>query len=83
VEEHNRAAADRVAEEHGPVHGANAHAFADFMGNHYARRVEAAAEPMCREFTEEYFVRNAWPNEAQREVVEESVDLVREAGRTV
>ena len=76
VEAHNRAVAQRVAEEHGPVHGANAEAFADFMGNHYARPVEEATDAMVREFVSEYFVRNAWPTEDQRAVVEESVELV-------
>jgi hypothetical protein len=81
VEAHNRAVAERVAEAHGEVHGANADAFADFMGNHYARPVEQATDAMVREFVTEYFVRNAWPTEEQREVVEESVELAVETAR--
>ena len=79
VEGHNREVAARVREEHGPVHGANAESFADFMGNHYARPVEAATAGMVREFIEEYFVRNAWPSESQREVVEKSIERVFDA----
>jgi hypothetical protein len=81
VEAHNRTVAERVAEDHGPVHGATAEAFADFMGNHYARPVEQATASMVREFRSEYFVRNAWPTEEQREVVAESVELTVETAR--
>ena len=78
VEAHNRALAESVEAEHGEVHGANAHAFADFMGNHYARPVERATERQVREFTEEYFTRNAWPSEDQREALDRSLDLLFE-----
>jgi hypothetical protein len=78
VEAHNRALAEAVEAEHGPVHGANAHAFADFMGNHYARPIERATERQVREFAEEYFPRNAWPTEAQREALDASLDLLFE-----
>jgi hypothetical protein len=81
VEAHNRAVAEQVEAEHGPVHGANAHAFADFMGNHYARPVETATDAMVREFTEEYFVRNAWPDDRQRELIERSLELVKRQTR--
>ena len=69
VEEHNRAVAEQVRAEHGEVHGGNAHAFADFMSNHYAKRVETATPEEREEFREEYLPRNAWPTEAQREAV--------------
>ena len=78
VEAHNRAVAERVRAEHGEVHGANAHAFADFMSNHYAKRVEAASPAEREEFLEEYFRRNAWPTEAQRDAVQRSLWLVEE-----
>ncbi|WP_435179684.1 DUF7108 family protein [Halorussus sp. AFM4] len=78
VERHNREVAARVREAHGDVHGDNAAAFADFMGNHYARPVESATSGEVAEFLEEYFPRNAWPTEKQRAVVEESIDLVFE-----
>ena len=81
TEAHNRAVADRVEAEHGAVHGQTAHAFADFMSNHYAKPVEQATPAEVREFVEEYFPRNAWPSNDQRAVVEESVDLVRETAR--
>jgi hypothetical protein len=78
VDEHNMTVAERVAEAHGEVHGANARAFATFMSNHYARPVEEATDRMREEFLTEYFPRNAWPNDDQRAVVEESLDLVAE-----
>lgn len=78
VDEHNRDVAARVREARGEVHGDNAEAFADFMGNHYARPVESATDDEVEEFLTEYFPRNAWPSEAQRAVVEDSLDLVFE-----
>ena len=82
VEAHNAELVERVAEGAGPVHAANARAFADFMGNHYVRRMESAGEREVRDFLSEYFPRNAWPSEEQRSVVEESLRLVFEAGDT-
>ncbi|WP_137283351.1 DUF7108 family protein [Halorussus salinisoli] len=79
VEQHNRELAEKVRREHGSVHGDNAAAFADFMGNHYARPMESASSGEIEEFLAEYFPRNAWPTEKQRAVVEESIDLVFEA----
>jgi len=79
VEEHNREVAAQIADEHGEVHGANARAFADFMSNHYARRVESATSDEVHEFRTEYFRRNAWPTEKQKAVVERSIALVYEA----
>lgn len=76
VDEHNTAVAERVAEAHGPVHGANATAFATFMSNHYARPVDEATTAMREEFRTEYFPRNAWPDDDQREAVAESLELV-------
>ncbi|WP_166035542.1 DUF7108 family protein [Halorussus pelagicus] len=78
VEQHNRDIAARVREVHGDVHGDNAAAFADFMGNHYARPVESATSDELSEFFSEYFPRNAWPTEKQRKTVQESIDLVFE-----
>jgi hypothetical protein len=78
VEAHNRTLAAEVEAEHGPVHGANAHAFADFMGNHYARTVERATGRQVQEFLAEYFPRNAWPTDDQREAIETSLDLLFE-----
>jgi hypothetical protein len=78
VEARNRALAESVEAEHGGVHGANAHAFADFMGNHYAKPIERATERQVEEFTEEYFPRNAWPTDEQREALGESLDLLFE-----
>jgi hypothetical protein len=83
VEAHNRDLARTVATRYGDVHGANAHALADFMGNHYAKPVEDATRAELEEFLDEYFPRNAFPSEAQREYVEESVALVFEAADDV
>jgi len=72
-----------VGDAYGDVHGANAAAFADFMSNHYARPVESATDVEIEEFLTEYFPRNAWPTDAQKAVVDESVELVFEsAGAT-
>ena len=79
VEAHNREIAERVEAEHGGVHGATAHAFADFMGNHYARRLETAGPRECREFLEEYLPRNAWPTAEQLAVAADSLALTFEA----
>jgi len=76
VEAHNRDVVADVDATAGPVHAANASAFADFMGNHYVRRVESAGEAEVREFIEHYFPRNAWPSSEQRDVVHESLRLV-------
>jgi hypothetical protein len=79
VEEHNRELVARVRESHGDAHGDNAAAFADFMGNHYARPVDSATSDEVAEFLGEYYPRNVWPTEKQRTIVEESIDLVFEA----
>jgi hypothetical protein len=78
VEAHNRAVADRVREKYGEIHGANAHAFADFMGNHYAKPLEAATPAEREEFRTEYFPRNAWPSDEQREAVTRSLQVIDE-----
>ena len=76
VAAHNDRVAERVEESHGAVHGANARTFADFMSNHYARRVESATEEEIEEFLGEYFVRNAWPTDDQKAVIETSLSFV-------
>jgi len=78
IEEHNRTLADAVAAEYGPVHGENAHALADFMGNHYLKEIERATAQELTEFCTEYFPRNAWPSEEQQAVITESISLVFE-----
>jgi len=61
-----------------PSNAANARAFADFMGNHYVRRMETAGQRELRDFLTEYYPRNAWPSDEQREAVYESLRLVFE-----
>lgn len=73
VESHNRELAKTVAAEHGTVHGDNAHALADFAGNHYAKQIERLTVAELAEFREEYFRRNAWPSDDQKAVVSESI----------
>jgi hypothetical protein len=72
----NEELVERVREAHGDVHGDNAEAFATFMNNHYARPMDTASEREREEFLEEYFPRNAWPTEEQREAVEQSLSWV-------
>lgn len=84
VEAHNRDLASAVREAHGDVHGDNADALADYVGNHYAKRIESLSGAELTEFRTDYFVRNAWPSEEQRAVIDESIELVYEiAGEPV
>lgn len=84
IDAHNTDLAQTVETEHGPVHGANAHALATFMSNHYLKPVEEATHEELSEFLTEYYRRNAWPTDDQKEVVRESVRLVFEcAGESV
>lgn len=83
VDNHNREIAARVRKRHGDVHGETAHAFAAFMSNHYAKPIETATPAEREEFRVEYFPRNAWPTDAQRDRVAESVRLTLEAADSV
>lgn len=80
LDERNRALVERVRAEHGPVHAANADRFADFMGNHCAKHVTAATRPEIERFLGEYYVRNAWPDPREREVVLDSLERLFEVG---
>ena len=82
VEAHNADLVAAVRETAGETHAKNARAFADFMGNHYVRRVETASAGELREFLDEYYPRNAWPDEEQRAVVARSLELLFEAADT-
>ncbi|MCG1002184.1 MULTISPECIES: hypothetical protein [Halobacterium] len=79
----NDAIVERVRERHGDVHGDNAAAFAEFMNNYYARPMDTADDREREEFLAEYFPRNAWPNEEQRERVEASLELLFEVAEDV
>jgi hypothetical protein len=79
AEAHNAALVDAVREATDERHAQNARAFADFMGNHYARRVETASAGEIREFLDEYYPRNAWPTDEERAVVAESLAALFEA----
>ncbi|MFB6292723.1 MAG: rnhA operon protein [Halonotius sp.] len=76
IEAHNADIVDRVADTYGQPHAANARAFADFMGNHYLMRMDAATADHCTEFLEEYFPRNAWASAAQQAAVDTSLEYV-------
>lgn len=78
VETHNREVVAEIAARADPIHAENASAFADFMGNHYVRRVDTATGEEIREFLDWYFPRNAFPTAAQRDAIEESLRLVFE-----
>ena len=80
VEATNERIVDAVAEAHGPDHAANVRAFADFMGNHYLKRVDDATDAEREEFLAEYYPRNAWPSPDQAAIVEQSLSLVDEIG---
>ena len=78
IDARNRELVDAARTAHGDVHGDTAAAFADFMGNHYARPMVEATGATIDEFCTEYFVRNAWPSDDQRAVLERSIELVFE-----
>jgi len=82
VAEHNREVVEAVREEHGPVHGANAEALAEFCNNHYAKPVEKLTPAEREEFLTDYYRRNVWPTDEQKAVVEESVSLAVETAST-
>lgn len=75
---HNQRLVDAVEELAGPIHAANAAAFATFMANHYVRRMETASPAELREFRSEYYPRNVWPTAEQRAVLAESLVFVFE-----
>jgi hypothetical protein len=78
IDEHNRSIARVVRERHGDVHGDTAAAFASFMSNHYAKPIEEATEAEREEFRREYFPRNAWPSDEQRDRLGRSMELIFE-----
>ncbi len=73
VAEDNDELVAAVEAEHGPTHAANARALADFAGNHYAKRVGALTGEELREFREEYYPRNVWPDDDQQAVLDGSL----------
>ncbi|QLG48061.1 DUF7108 family protein [Natrinema halophilum] len=78
VDASNRSLVEAVRDVHGEVHGDNASLLADFASNHYAKPIESLTGEELAEFRTEYFVRNAWPTEKQKEVIEESIRLLFE-----
>jgi hypothetical protein len=82
VAEANEAVAEAVTDDHGEVHGATASALAEFMSNHYAKRIADATAAELTEFKAEYFPRNAWPTDEQRALLDESIELTVEKSGT-
>lgn len=78
VERHNASVVEEIGTEYGDPHRGNVRAFADFMGNHYARPVESASAAELREFITEYYPRNVWLDEEARAVLESSLAYVFE-----
>ncbi|MFB6198554.1 MAG: rnhA operon protein, partial [Halobacteriaceae archaeon] len=73
IDSHNKDIARRVFEEYGATHGENAKAFADYMSNHVAKRVEDASSTEIDVFLRDYYPRNAWPSDEQRTLVVKSI----------
>lgn len=73
IDADNRAVVESVRERYGPVHAANVAAFADFMSNHHALRIADATADHVAEFRNEYFPRNAFPDDDQHAVLAESL----------
>jgi hypothetical protein len=76
IDEHNREIAATIRERHGEIHGETAAAFAAFMSNHYSKTIEEATAAEREEFKTEYFPRNAWPTDEQREQLDRSMRLI-------
>jgi len=76
IEAHNREIVAAVDDAYGSPHTETVRAFADFMGNHYLGEIDNATDDQLEEFTQEYFVRNAWPSKKQREVVATSLSYI-------
>ena len=72
----NAALVDAVGDAYGPIHEANAQAFADFMGNHYCRRIETATADHLAEFREEYYPRNVWADADQQAALDASLEYL-------
>lgn len=68
---------ERVRKQHGSPHDRTAAALAAFASNHYAKPIDALTTAEVEEFKSEYFPRNAWPTDAQRAALEESIQYTR------
>lgn len=78
VAEHNRSIVADIKTTYGRTHAANARAFADFMENHYVKQVDRATVDELTEFRTDYFRRNVWPTDEQRQKLDASLALVFE-----
>lgn len=77
VEAHNAEVVKRVrTRADTAVHAATARALADFAGNHYTKRIDDLTPGEREEFRSEYFPRNAWPTDQQKQLLDRSLALV-------
>jgi len=77
VAEKNDAVVEAVRERTESVHAETAHSLAAFMSNHYVRPIHEATPEMYEEFRTEYFHRNAWPSDTQRDALAESLERIK------
>ena len=82
VEATNQSVVERVREQHGPDHAANAAALAAFASDHYAKPIASLTEPELEEFRTEYYVRNVWPTDDQAAILDASIAYARQAAET-
>ena len=76
IHDHNLALASAVRRRRGPVHGATAEAFATYLSNHHLLRIEEASTTVLQTFTDEYFIRNAWPDQEQLALLDRSMEFI-------
>lgn len=78
LHDRNLELAERVAEEYGSVHGANAEELAIYASNHFAKPIEALSPVELERFRTEYYPRNVWPTDAQAAALDESLEYTFE-----
>ncbi len=78
IEQYNQRIVDRVRDIYGDPHHANVAALAAFASDHYAKPIDALSAAERREFREEYYVRNVWPDDQQRAVLADSIAIADE-----
>jgi len=73
---------ERFESEESDVHASNVRYFVEFCENHHAVAVENATVDHVEEFLGDYYVRNVWASEEEREAVDESLRILfRRVGR--
>jgi len=77
----NAEVAAAVSAAYGPTHGENAAIIARFMSAHMRRPIASMTEADRAAF-DEFYRRNAWPSDDAKEVITQSVKLMRELAAT-